>query len=271
MCAFFQRWRNMLHSNKNEQYATKLAKKHYKITALRKALVGWRSVTGIHWKKSIEKVVREEAENSLKSLSDQYEGEIAKLHDRIKELESSLLDSNSRLRKYEHDFKQAFLRGVSALSFEANQLFKDEETPKTAPSVVRERRVEQQQVSLPPPQAMETPRQTIVTSTSTPAIPHDVPQKPLRHHVPQEPGLHYAPEQYHHYHQSSRQTGMHGTPAMPHYVSVKSHYAPTGGIPPHHPSTFQPSHSRMIPTNAMPKPDGAHPSRYPTHASYSRK
>ncbi|KAI9193232.1 uncharacterized protein BJ171DRAFT_532223 [Polychytrium aggregatum] len=121
---FFASWKVAYAHRQQVNYGQQLARQQHIRHQQRKALRGWQRVAGIHWKRSVEKKARREAESSMEKLATEYEKRIAELNARIETLTLRLQESDSNRAKQQEDVKKAFMRGLCALNMEAMSVLK---------------------------------------------------------------------------------------------------------------------------------------------------
>ncbi|NWH89339.1 POC5 protein, partial [Aegithalos caudatus] len=119
----FTLWRIQHINAKQEEYATRMADKHFQKALVKKVLAAWRSVCEERWKDKVTKACQLRAEDVCVQLTNDYEAKIAELTAAVEETKAEILRLHSERDQYEDTMKKAFMRGVCALNLEAMTMF----------------------------------------------------------------------------------------------------------------------------------------------------
>ncbi|NXB75465.1 POC5 protein, partial [Donacobius atricapilla] len=119
----FTRWRIQHVSAKQEEYAIRMADKHFQTALMKKVWAAWRSVSEERWKDKVAKACQLRAEDVCVQLTSDYEAKIAELTATVEQTKAEILRLHSERDQYEDSMKKAFMRGVCALNLEAMTMF----------------------------------------------------------------------------------------------------------------------------------------------------
>ncbi|NWH69230.1 POC5 protein, partial [Geococcyx californianus] len=116
-------WRIQHVKAKQEEYANRIADRHFQTALMKKVWAAWRSLSEEKWKEKVAKACQLRAENICVQLTNDYEAKIAELTATLEETKAEILRLHSEREQYEGTTKKAFMRGVCALGLEAMTMF----------------------------------------------------------------------------------------------------------------------------------------------------
>ncbi|NWI90415.1 POC5 protein, partial [Pitta sordida] len=119
----FTLWRIQHVKANQEEYANRIADRHFRTVLMKKVWAAWRSLREEKWKDKVEKACQLRAEDVCIQLTNGYEAKIAELTDALEEAKAEILQLHSERDQYEDTMKKAFMRGVCALNLEAMTMF----------------------------------------------------------------------------------------------------------------------------------------------------
>ncbi|NXR48724.1 POC5 protein, partial [Hippolais icterina] len=119
----FTLWRIQHAKAKQEEYAIRMADKHFQTALVKKVWAAWRSVAEERWKDNVAKACQLRAEDVCVQLTNDYEAKIAELTATVEQTKAEILRLHSERDQYEDTMKKAFMRGVCALNLEAMTMF----------------------------------------------------------------------------------------------------------------------------------------------------
>ncbi|NWT57841.1 POC5 protein, partial [Erythrocercus mccallii] len=119
----FGTWRIQHVNTKLEEYAIRMADKHFQTTLMKKVWAAWHSVSEERRKDNITKACQLRAEDVCVQLTNDYEAKIAELTATVEQAKAEILRLHSERDHYEDTMKKAFMRGVCALNLEAMTMF----------------------------------------------------------------------------------------------------------------------------------------------------
>ncbi|NXW73864.1 POC5 protein, partial [Hirundo rustica] len=119
----FTLWRIQHVKAKREEYAIRMADKHFQTALMKKVWAAWRSVCEEKWKDKVARACQLRAEDVCVQLTNDYEAKIAELAATVEQTKAEILRLHSERDQYEDTMKKAFMRGVCALNLEAMTMF----------------------------------------------------------------------------------------------------------------------------------------------------
>ncbi|NXB43373.1 POC5 protein, partial [Leucopsar rothschildi] len=119
----FTLWRIRHVKAKQEEYAIRMADKHFQTALMKKVWAAWRSVTEERWKEKVARACQLRAEDICVQLTNDFEAKIAELTAALEQTKAEILRLHSERDQYEDTMKKAFMRGVCALNLEAMTMF----------------------------------------------------------------------------------------------------------------------------------------------------
>ncbi|XP_059347997.1 centrosomal protein POC5 isoform X1 [Ammospiza nelsoni] len=124
----FTLWRIQHVKAKQEEYAIRMADKHFQTALMKKVWAAWRSVSEEKWKDKVARACQLKAEDVCVQLTNDFEAKIAELTAALELTRSELLQLHSERDQYEDTMKKAFMRGVCALNLEAMTMFQSKDS-----------------------------------------------------------------------------------------------------------------------------------------------
>ncbi|NXQ27912.1 POC5 protein, partial [Alaudala cheleensis] len=121
----FTLWRIQHVKAKQEEYAVRMADKHFQTVLMKKVWAAWRSVTEEKWKDKVTRACQLRAEDVCVQLTNDYEAKIAELTATLEQTKAEILRLHHERDQYEDTMKKAFMRGVCALNLEAMSMFQN--------------------------------------------------------------------------------------------------------------------------------------------------
>ncbi|XP_037980330.1 centrosomal protein POC5 isoform X2 [Motacilla alba alba] len=115
-------------SRKDEEYAIRMADRHFQTTLMKKVWATWRSVIEERWKDKVARACQLRAENVCIQITNDYEAKIAELTAALELARSEVLRLHTERDQYEDTMKKAFMRGVCALNLEAMTMFQSKDS-----------------------------------------------------------------------------------------------------------------------------------------------
>ncbi|NXV02139.1 POC5 protein, partial [Cettia cetti] len=119
----FTLWRIQHVNAKQEEYAIRMADKHFQTALMKKVWAAWRSISEERWKDKVAKACQLRAEDVCVQLTNDYEAKIAELTATVEQTKAEIVRLHSERDQYEDTMKKAFMRGVCALNLEAMTMF----------------------------------------------------------------------------------------------------------------------------------------------------
>ncbi|NXD27617.1 POC5 protein, partial [Spelaeornis formosus] len=119
----FMLWRIQHVKAKQEEYAIRMADRHFQTTLMKKVWAAWRSVSEERWKDKVARACQLSAEDICVRLTSDYEAKIAELNAALEQTKAEVLQLHSERDQYEDTMMKAFMRGVCALNLEAMTIF----------------------------------------------------------------------------------------------------------------------------------------------------
>ncbi|NXO61773.1 POC5 protein, partial [Phainopepla nitens] len=119
----FTLWRIQHIKAKQEEYAIRMADRHFETALMKKMWAAWRSLSEEKWKDRVARACRLRAEDVCVQLTNDYETKIAELTASLEQTKAEILRLHSERDQYEDTMKKAFMRGVCALNLEAMTMF----------------------------------------------------------------------------------------------------------------------------------------------------
>ncbi|NWS87504.1 POC5 protein, partial [Toxostoma redivivum] len=119
----FTLWRIQHVKAKQEEYAIRMADKHFQTALMKKVWAAWRSVSEERWKEKVARACQLRAEDICVQLTNDFEAKIAELTATLEQTKAEILRLHSERDQYEDTMKKAFMRGVCALNLEAMTMF----------------------------------------------------------------------------------------------------------------------------------------------------
>ncbi|NXH64717.1 POC5 protein, partial [Rhabdornis inornatus] len=119
----FTLWRIRHVKAKQEEYAIRMADKHFQTALMKKVWAAWRSVSEERWKEKVARACQLRAEDICVQLTNDFEAKIAELTATLEQTKAEILRLHSERDQYEDTMKKAFMRGVCALNLEAMTMF----------------------------------------------------------------------------------------------------------------------------------------------------
>ncbi|KAJ3034947.1 Centrosomal protein poc5, partial [Rhizophlyctis rosea] len=120
----FARWRVKQAECKRVRLSCQLADRHYRRVQARQCLFGWQRVTGVSWRRTVEKRIQIGAEKTMEGMSVEYEKRISDLTNQLEETLTLLRKSELERAQAQEEMKKALMRGVCALNMEAMSMFR---------------------------------------------------------------------------------------------------------------------------------------------------
>ncbi|NXN88678.1 POC5 protein, partial [Bombycilla garrulus] len=119
----FTLWRIQHVKAKQEEYAIRMADRHFETALMKKMWAAWRSLNEEKWKDRVARACQLRAEDVCVQLTNDYEAKIAELTASLEQTKAEILRLHSERDQYEDTMKKAFMRGVCALNLEAMTMF----------------------------------------------------------------------------------------------------------------------------------------------------
>uniref|UniRef100_A0A8C5TX48 Centrosomal protein POC5 n=1 Tax=Malurus cyaneus samueli TaxID=2593467 RepID=A0A8C5TX48_9PASS len=119
----FAIWRIQHVKAKQEEYANRIADRHFQTALMKKVWTAWRSLTQAKWKEKVARACQLRAEDVCVQLTNDYEAKIAELVANLEQSKTEILRLHNDRDEYEDTMKKAFMRGVCALNLEAMTMF----------------------------------------------------------------------------------------------------------------------------------------------------
>ncbi|NWV65457.1 POC5 protein, partial [Malurus elegans] len=119
----FAFWRIQHVKAKQEEYANRIADRHFQTALMKKVWTAWRSLTQAKWKEKVARACQLRAEDVCVQLTNDYEAKIAELVANLEQSKTEILRLHNDRDEYEDTMKKAFMRGVCALNLEAMTMF----------------------------------------------------------------------------------------------------------------------------------------------------
>ncbi|NWH38176.1 POC5 protein, partial [Chloropsis hardwickii] len=119
----FTLWRIQHVKAKKEEYAIRMADKHFQTALMKKVWAAWRSFSEEKWKNKVARACQLRAEDVCVQLTNDYEAKIAELTATLEQTRAEILRLHCERDQYEDTMKKAFMRGVCALNLEAMTMF----------------------------------------------------------------------------------------------------------------------------------------------------
>ncbi|NXS91129.1 POC5 protein, partial [Jacana jacana] len=119
----FTLWRIQHVQTKQEEYANRIADRHFRTALLKKVWAAWHSLSEEKWKEKVAKACQLRAEDVCIQLTNDYEVRIAELTATLEQAKAEVLRLHSEREQYEDTLRKAFMRGVCALNLEAMTMF----------------------------------------------------------------------------------------------------------------------------------------------------
>uniref|UniRef100_A0A8C3QJZ7 Centrosomal protein POC5 n=1 Tax=Cyanoderma ruficeps TaxID=181631 RepID=A0A8C3QJZ7_9PASS len=124
----FTLWRIQHVTAKQEEFAIRMADKHFQKALMKKVWSAWRSVCEERWKDNVAKACQLRAEDVCVQLTNDYEAKIAELTAAVEQTKAEILRLHNERDQYEDTMKKAFMRGVCALNLEAMTMFQSKDS-----------------------------------------------------------------------------------------------------------------------------------------------
>ncbi|XP_056370720.1 centrosomal protein POC5 isoform X6 [Oenanthe melanoleuca] len=124
----FALWRIQHVKAKQEEYAIRMADKHFQTALMKKVWAAWRSVSEERWKEKVTRACQLRAEDICVQLTNDFEAKIAELTASLEQTKAEVLRLHSERDQYEDTMKKAFMRGVCALNLEAMTMFQTKDS-----------------------------------------------------------------------------------------------------------------------------------------------
>ncbi|NXQ62531.1 POC5 protein, partial [Anthoscopus minutus] len=119
----FTLWRIQHVKAKQQEYAVRMADKHFQTALVKKVWTAWRSVSEERWKDKVARACQLRAEDVCVQLTNDYEARLGELTAALEQTKAEILRLHSERDQYEDTMKKAFMRGVCALNLEAMTMF----------------------------------------------------------------------------------------------------------------------------------------------------
>ncbi|NXA77808.1 POC5 protein, partial [Thryothorus ludovicianus] len=119
----FTLWRIQHVKAKQEEYAIRMAERHFQRALMKKVWAAWRTLNEERWKENVSRACQLRAEDVCVQLTNDYEAKIAELAAALEQTKAEILRLHSERDQYEDTMKKAFMRGVCALNLEAMTMF----------------------------------------------------------------------------------------------------------------------------------------------------
>ncbi|NXO76442.1 POC5 protein, partial [Sitta europaea] len=119
----FTLWKIQHVKARQEEYAIRMADKHFQIVLMKKVWAAWRSLNEERWKDKVARACQLRAADVCVQLTNDYEARIAELTATLEQTKAEILRLRSERDQYEDTMKKAFMRGVCALNLEAMTMF----------------------------------------------------------------------------------------------------------------------------------------------------
>ncbi|NWS27016.1 POC5 protein, partial [Polioptila caerulea] len=119
----FTLWRIQHVKARQEEYAIRMADRHFQTALMKKVWAAWRSLNEGKWKEKVSRACQLRAEDVCVQLTNDYEAKIAELTATLEQTKAEILRLHSERDQYEDTMKKAFMRGVCALNLEAMTMF----------------------------------------------------------------------------------------------------------------------------------------------------
>ncbi|NXM72655.1 POC5 protein, partial [Serilophus lunatus] len=119
----FTLWRIQHVKANQEEYANRIADRHFRTALMKKVWAAWHSLRKEKWKDKVERACQLRAEDICVQLTNDYEAKIAELTATLEQTKAEILRMHSERDQYEDTMKKAFMRGVCALNLEAMTMF----------------------------------------------------------------------------------------------------------------------------------------------------
>ncbi|XP_068033350.1 centrosomal protein POC5 isoform X2 [Anomalospiza imberbis] len=119
----FTLWRIQHVKAKQEEYAIRMADRHFQTTLMKKVWAAWHSVSEERRKDKVARACQLRAEDMCVQLANDCEAKIAELTAALELTRAEILRLHTERDQYEDTVKKAFMRGVCALNLEAMTMF----------------------------------------------------------------------------------------------------------------------------------------------------
>ncbi|RLW05317.1 hypothetical protein DV515_00005201, partial [Chloebia gouldiae] len=124
----FTQWRIQHVKAKQEEYAIRMAERHFQATLMKKAWAAWHSVSEETRKDKVARACQLRAEDVCVQLANDCEAKIAELTAALEMTRAEILRLHTERDQYEDTIKKAFMRGVCALNLEAMTMFQSKDS-----------------------------------------------------------------------------------------------------------------------------------------------
>ncbi|XP_072778318.1 centrosomal protein POC5 isoform X2 [Taeniopygia guttata] len=124
----FTQWRIQHVKAKQEEYAIRMADRHFQTTLMKKAWAAWHSVSEERRKDEVARACQLRAEDVCVQLASDCEAKIAELTAALEMTRAAVLRLHTERDEYEDTIKKAFMRGVCALNLEAITMFQSKDS-----------------------------------------------------------------------------------------------------------------------------------------------
>ncbi|NXB95109.1 POC5 protein, partial [Vidua chalybeata] len=119
----FTLWRIQHAKAKQEEYAIRMADRHFQTALMKKVWAAWCSVSEERRKDKVARACQLRAEDMCVQLANDCEAKIAELTAALEQSRAEILRLHTERDQYEDTVKKAFMRGVCALNLEAMTMF----------------------------------------------------------------------------------------------------------------------------------------------------
>ncbi|KAI1240032.1 hypothetical protein IHE44_0011477 [Lamprotornis superbus] len=110
----FTLWRIRHVKAKQEEYAVRMADKHFQTALMKKVWAAWHSVSEERWKEKVARACQLRAEDICVQLTNDFEAKIAELTATLEQTKAEILRLHSERDQYEDTMKKAFMRDIGS-------------------------------------------------------------------------------------------------------------------------------------------------------------